>query len=155
MWCSKVQKAKRNNSILLHSSKNISSWPHIWHCCVRIRIVSNYNINFNWKIHNKGLIEVLVDTILQLKYVTATKRSRHRQDSNLRTETAVDFESTSLTTRTRCQQVYHEKNLYLIPLSKIKLQSDCWLGRYLGANKKHNTVTIGWYIANNLRQYSY
>ena len=34
-------------------------------------------------------------------------QKRHRQDSNLRGRSPVDFESTSLTTRTRCQITNH------------------------------------------------
>jgi hypothetical protein len=56
----------------------------------------------------------VITTSLQEKHKNGTlsfKRTlaRHRQDSNLRGRSPVDFESTSLTTRTRCHKFNHSE----------------------------------------------
>ena len=52
---------------------------------------------------------------------TSTKEERHLQDSNLRGQSPADFESASLTSRTRCLNTIVVSEVFIDPSEKINI----------------------------------
>ena len=65
--------------------------------------------NRNWRYENRSTEDS--NSAINQQISTGTKKQRHRQDLNLRGRSPVDFESTSLTTRTRCHDNIAVKSL--------------------------------------------